>query len=117
MNRREAGSHFEDLALAHLERAGLALIARNATYRHGEIDLVMNDGDTVVFVEVRYRTPSGFGDGLDSVGTHKRAKLVRAAESFLAAHPRLARRPCRFDVIALSGNGSDAEWCRNAFDA
>ena len=118
-----AGAHYEDLALAHLQRAGLALIERNVSCRWGEIDLVMRDGEVVVFVEVRYRRGAGarggFGGGVDSVGAAKRAKLVRAAEVYLAQRPRLADRACRFDVLAIAGTGDapEVDWRRNAFEA
>ena len=118
-NRRADGKRHEDFALAHLEGAGLALVARNYTCRYGEIDLVMRERDVVVFVEVRYRSASRFGDGIDSVGAAKRARLVRAASAFLAEHPRLAGAACRFDVLAI-GAGEEApsiDWRRNAFDA
>jgi putative endonuclease len=118
-NRRADGARYEDLALVHLERAGLVPIARNYACRYGEIDLVMRDRDVVVFVEVRYRTASRFGDGVDSVTAGKRAKLVRAAGAFLADHPRLAGATCRFDVLAI-GDGASAppiDWRRNAFEA
>jgi putative endonuclease len=119
---REAGARCEDLADAYLQRAGLAPIARNFNCRHGELDLVMRDGDVVVFVEVRYRRKGGggrFGDGFDSVGASKRARLVRAAATFLARHPRLAGRPCRFDVVAVAGDvaAPQLEWLPNAFEA
>ncbi|NCT66751.1 MAG: YraN family protein [Rhodanobacteraceae bacterium] len=118
MTARDAGNRFEDLALAHLERAGLALLARNFNCRYGELDLVMRDGDTVVFVEVRYRRGGGFGDGIDSVGAAKRAKLARAAAVFLSTQPRLAARPCRFDVLAIAGTSEAPalDWRRNAFE-
>jgi putative endonuclease len=116
---RSRGALFEDLALAHVQAAGLVLVERNFLCRHGEIDLVMREGEVVVFVEVRYRRGGGFGDGIDSVGAGKRARLVRAASAWLAAHPRMASHPCRFDVLAIGGDaGAPAEdWRRNAFDA
>lgn len=119
---RTAGSHYEELALGHLQAAGLHLRTRNFTCRLGEIDLVMDDGEVLVFVEVRYRqapTRDGFGDGVDSVGAAKRTRLVRAAGMYLAAHPRLAHRACRFDVVAVSGppGAETFDWRRNAFDA
>ncbi|HEY0232540.1 MAG TPA: YraN family protein [Dokdonella sp.] len=123
MNARSAGAGYEDVALAHLEKAGLVLLARNFNCRYGEIDLVMSEHDIVVFVEVRYRRGAGlrggYGDGVDSVSAGKRAKLVRAAEVFLAGHARLAQRPCRFDVFAIAdGTGAPViDWRRNAFDA
>ena len=116
---RDAGAHYESAALAHLIHAGLALVVRNYHCRFGEIDLVMRERDVVVFVEVRYRSASRFGDGVDSVGAAKCAKLVRAAGAFLAEHPRLAGATCRFDVLAI-GDGTDApsvDWRRNAFEA
>lgn len=122
-SRRAAGARWEAFALTHLRQAGLVEIARNFSCRHGELDLVMRDGDVVVFVEVRYRRKGiagRFGDGVDSVGSSKRAKLARAAGAFLAAHPRLAQCACRFDVIAIgAGEGGQAatlEWIRNAFE-
>src|SRR6185312_9212809 len=109
-NRRAHGARYEAVALAHLERAGLAIVARNFTCRYGEIDLVMRERDVVVFVEVRYRSASRFGDGVDSVGAAKRAKLVRAASAFLAEHPRLAGAACRFDVLAIGAGEASIDW-------
>ena len=112
-----AGARYEDIALAHLERSGLILIARNYRCRYGEIDLVMRERDTVVFVEVRYRRGGRFGDGIDSVDAGKRAKLVRAASAFLAEHPRLAQAACRFDVLAIGDHARlPPDWRRNAFE-
>ncbi|MFI4970190.1 MAG: YraN family protein [Lysobacterales bacterium] len=118
-NTRTAGARYEDIALEHLRATGLALLERNFSCRHGELDLVMRDRDTIVFVEVRYRRGGGFGDGIDSVSHAKRGKLVRAAEMFLATHPRLAHHACRFDVVAVAGDATapSLDWRRNAFDA
>ena len=118
-DRQATGAGFEALARSHLESAGLRLLAANARYRLGEIDLVMRDGEAVVFVEVRYRRGAGFGGSVFSVDAAKQRKLVLAAQCFLAAHPALARCPCRFDVVALEG-GADApriDWIRHAFEA
>jgi putative endonuclease len=119
LNTRSAGARYEDIALDHLECAGLELIARNYRCRYGEIDLVMRERDTVVFVEVRFRRSGRFGDGIDSVNAGKRAKLVRAASAFLAEHPRLADAACRFDVLAISDDARSPlpDWRRNAFEA
>ncbi|MBB5014538.1 YraN family protein [Rehaibacterium terrae] len=116
-DRRADGAAWEDLARATLERHGLRMLATNAHCRFGELDLVMADGATVVFVEVRYRRGGGFGGGLASVDARKRRRIALAAQAFLAARPPLARRPCRFDVVAVSGS-ADApriDWVRNAF--
>jgi putative endonuclease len=122
-DKRSAGARCEDIACAHLEDAGLTLIERNFNCRHGEIDLVMRDRDVIVFVEVRYRRGArmagGFGDGIDSVSAAKRAKLIRAAAVYLSKQPRLAARPCRFDVVAVAGDPAAPilDWRQNAFDA
>ncbi|WP_235499688.1 YraN family protein, partial [Frateuria sp. Soil773] len=105
---RAAGDVFEQRALDELERAGLKLLARNYATRHGEIDLVMRDGDSVVFVEVRYRVRAGHGDALASVTRAKQDKLIRTASLWLAAHPQHARRACRFDVVSYDGPAGDA---------
>lgn len=118
-DRQAIGAGFEAYARSQLEAAGLRFVAANVRYRLGELDLVMRDGEAVVFVEVRYRRGAGFGGSVSSVDATKQRKLVLAAQCFLAAHPALANCPCRFDVVAVEG-GSDAsriDWIRNAFDA
>lgn len=116
---RAAGDDFEQRACVALKRAGLKLLARNYTTRHGELDLVMRDGDTVVFVEVRYRKSASHGDAATSVTASKQAKLIHAAQHWLAAHPQHARRPCRFDVVSYDGpvDALQRQWLRGAFEA
>ena len=119
MSTRACGQHYEDIACARLQAAGLRLVERNANSRHGEIDLIMLDGEILVFVEVRYRSSARSGDGLDSVGPNKRTKLIRAASLWLAAQPQHARRTARFDVVGLTGDTAmpELEWIKSAFDA
>lgn len=112
-DRQALGAAAEVAALAHLRAAGLRLLERNARFRVGELDLVMREGDTIVFVEVRLRRHAGFGDGFDSVDHRKRLKLARAAQLWLLRHPALADAPCRFDVVSIGAGVPD--WCRNAF--
>jgi putative endonuclease len=116
---RSSGERWETRALRELEGAGLRLIERNWHCRLGEIDLIMRDGEALVFVEVRYRDAADSGSALDSIGAAKRTKLVRAAQLYLAQRPASAQRPCRFDVVAFDGNDGEVrcEWLRNAFDA
>lgn len=118
MNARAAGDVFEDHALGHLQHAGLKLLARNFSTRFGELDLVMRDADTLVFVEVRYRRHRAFGGGAASVGAAKRERIMRAAQGFLQAHPKLASLPCRFDVVAFDGppDAARREWLKAAFE-
>lgn len=112
------GQATEDAALALLCRAGLAPLARNLRCKAGEIDLVMRDGDVLVFVEVRYRARARHGGAAASVDAAKQARVARAAAHFL---PRLARNgwngrqpACRYDVVAAE-DGS-LTWLRGAFD-
>lgn len=116
MNDR--GERYEALAHAHLRDAGLTPVARNFQTRFGELDLVMRDGDVLVFVEVRYRARAAYGGGAESITASKRQRLAVAAQQFLQAQPALARLPCRFDVVALSGDPAQpsVDWLRDAFD-
>lgn len=122
--RRRRGDAIEAAAREHLRRAGLAVVATNASYRQGELDLVMHDpaargGGTLVFVEVRYRRSDAYGGGAASVDRGKRRRILRAAQSFLAGHPQYAHGGCRFDVVEASG-AADApalHWIRDAFRA
>jgi putative endonuclease len=107
------GAAQETLALAHLEAAGLQLLARNVASRVGELDLVMQDGDVLVFVEVRSRTSSRFGGAAASVTFAKQRRLERAAQVFLKNAWRGPLPRCRFDVVAISPAGID--WLRDAF--
>ena len=93
------------------------LLARNARYPFGEIDLVMLDGRTLAFVEVRRRQRTDFGGAAASVDRAKRRKLARAAQAWLAGHPRHAQAPCRFDVVAVTpgADGLACEWIPAAF--
>ena len=115
---RAAGALFEQRACDELERAGLKLLGRNYTTRLGELDLVMRDGNIIVFVEVRYRKSAGHGDAAASVTARKQAKLILAARHWLAAHPQFANHTCRFDVVSYDG-AADAirqAWLRSAFE-
>ena len=116
---RARGAQVEAAAREYLVTAGLQPLAANAQARHGELDLVMRDGHTVVFVEVRYRRSSAFGGGFASVDHGKRRRLVHAARAFLAGHPQMADAPCRFDVVDADGDpdAPTLTWLRAAFDA
>ena len=118
-SRRARGAHIEALAAAFLRERGLVPVAANASARGGELDLVMRDGETLVFIEVRYRRDARFGGGAASIDAGKRRRIVLAAEQFLAARRGFAHLPCRFDVIDASGDPAapDVVWLRDAFRA
>ena len=112
--RARDGAAAEDAALAHLRAAGLDLLARNVRYPFGELDLVMREGDTLAFVEVRYRRGNGFGGALASIDAGKRRKLARAAQAWLGNHRAHAQMRCRFDVVTVAP-GDQCQWLRAAF--
>jgi putative endonuclease len=110
----DKGRAAEELALEHLTHAGLRLRARNYTCRLGEIDLVLQEGDTVVFVEVRQRRSAAWGGAGESITARKQAKLLAAARHYLLHERSLP--PCRFDAVLVDGSGR-VEWIRDAFGA
>ncbi len=113
-SRSRTGAAKESLAARYLERRGLRLIERNHRCRFGEIDLVMRDCDSLVFVEVRYRGSPRFGTPAETVDRRKQRRLIAAAGHWLQANPSVL--PCRFDVVAISAQDR-IEWLKNAFNA
>ncbi len=111
---QQLGDAGESAALTFLVAGGLRPLARNVRFKVGELDLVMLDGETLVFVEVRRRGRSEFGDALDSVDARKARKLALAARLYLQREPRHAWRDCRFDVVGFDG-GEQPRWVRGAF--
>jgi len=117
--RQRAGQSAEQAALEHLQRHKLRLVARNFNVRGGELDLVMLDGATLVFVEVRLRSAGGLVGAVESVSVTKQRRLIHAAQCFLAAHAEHAARPCRFDVVGIqhANTVQTLEWQKNAFES
>lgn len=112
MTRR--GEQAEAIALRYLEAKGLKLIAQNYRCRFGEIDLVMRDGKTTVFAEVRLRKSDAFGGALASVDGHKQRRILAAARQYLSE--QRDSPICRCDVVLLSDvSGQGIEWIQNAF--
>jgi putative endonuclease len=110
------GSAAEALAEEFLVREGLRTQCKNFRCRAGEIDLIMQHRETLVFVEVRLRSNTQFCSAAESVDRRKQQKIMRAAQLYLQQKNLTDAVPCRFDVIALSHVGSSApEWIQNAF--
>lgn len=112
--RQRHGHTAETRARSTLEAAGLRTLATNWSCRVGELDLVMRDGDLIVFVEVRYRRGTGFGGALESVDRRKRERIARAAGAWLQ-RSRLGDLPARFDVVTVDGDGG-IDWIPDAFE-
>jgi putative endonuclease len=100
--RQELGAAGEQLARRHLEHQGYEFIAANWRRRHGELDLIMRDGDVLVFVEVKTRRSEQFGTAEESVTAAQAPRLLRAAESFIASQPALAHLFWRVDLVAVT---------------
>jgi len=107
------------MALAFLMEQGLRKVARNYRCRHGEIDLILDDGDTLVFVEVRFRATGALVSAAESVTQAKQRRLLASAEHFLQRRAESEQRDCRFDVVAISGNAPrpTVRWLRDAIQA
>jgi len=114
---RARGARYEQLAEQHLIGQGCRVLARNANYRFGELDLVVTDGSCLAFVEVRYRQHAGWGGALESVDWRKQRKLIRAAQLWLMRNPGYADSTCRFDLVTIDSNQQPNQclWYKDAF--
>lgn len=113
----QRGDDAEQAALKALRARGLKLIARNYRCPLGEIDLICEDGQSLAFVEVRYRGNRRYGLAAETVDRRKQDKIIRAARHFLQRHPRHRERPLRFDVVAIQGDDAEIQWIPDAFQA
>ena len=109
---QQQGRAGEDAALAYLQGHGLVLVEANFRCKAGEIDLIMRDGESLVFVEVRQRAAGSPVSALDSIGPAKIRRIVRAAQVYLQALRWVP--PCRIDVVAIDGDC--VQWLRNAIE-
>ncbi len=114
---RNVGQRAEARAEQHLHASGLQTVAKNYRTVFGEVDLIMRDADTLVFVEVRYRKTARFVSPGETVDTAKQRRLCRTAEHFLQHHARYAEMLCRFDVVSIVGSAKSQklEWITDAF--
>jgi putative endonuclease len=116
---RMRGAAVEAAAERWLSAQGMICVTRNFSCKVGEIDLIMRDREQLVFVEVRFRQLDRFGSAAESVTRSKQLRVVRAAQCFIAAHPKWRDCACRFDVLGASQISAAAEfewqWLRDAF--
>jgi len=111
MTTQKLGNAAEQSAQTFLEGRGLSLIAKNFSCRLGEIDLIMQDKNCIVFVEVRLRNNPLYGSGAESITANKIRKISSTAQFFLQRHP-IGNYDCRFDVISMDDK---IDWIPNAF--
>jgi len=107
------GAQAEQQAARYLQQQGLKPVAQNYRGRFGEIDLIMQDGATLVFVEVRLRRSTNFGGAAASIDAHKQRRIIRTAQQYLAGLAHIP--PCRFDAVLMDASG--VQWLKNAFEA
>lgn len=110
-----SGQQAEQLARQYLEQRGLVCIKQNYRCRQGEIDLIMQQQSTLVFVEVRYRRSRQFGSPLASITRHKQQRIIVSARHFIRMHPAFGMAPTRFDCIGISAN-QHITWIPHAFE-
>lgn len=115
LNADNLGLAAEKIAATFLTQQGLKLVATNFHCRHGEIDLIMQEGNTLIFVEVRLRSNTAFGSAAASITPQKQQKLIRTAQFYLQQHA--IQSPCRFDAVLMSkADLTQIEWLRNAIE-
>ena len=115
---RSKGQETEDACCDYLKNKGLVLIERNFHCRHGEIDLIMKENKTIVFIEVRYRKNNDFGGALESITPSKQIKVKASAETYIQTHK--ISGAVRIDFVAMTiapNEDSDYlfDWIKNAF--
>lgn len=116
MLTQEYGRLAEEQALHYLQERGFKLVKKNYSCRLGEIDLIMRDREYLVFIEVRSRSHSGYGDGAASISYAKRQKIIKTTSHFLLMNQLQDKYPLRFDVISIDGKLGSISWIENAFD-
>ena len=117
LSYRQTGARWEKTAESFLRSHGLKLLQRNFSSRFGEIDLIMEEEKTIVFVEVKYRKSNEHGSGADAVTFHKQNRISRTAGWYMAKNPHRAEQFCRFDVISIDPQSrkQGIKWIKNAF--
>lgn len=130
-DRAALGRAAEELAVQHLQAAGVEIVLRNYRRRHGELDIVALHRGTLLIVEVRMRSSEAFGGSAASVDARKQRRIASAARQLLQQRRDLARHPVRFDVVAIGparprreamsqeaavAEPPHIEWIRHAFE-
>ena len=119
IKNHQRGQWAEQVALEYLEREKLELLSRNYHGPRGEIDLIMLHHETIVFIEVRYRSNNSYIHALETINEKKCTRIIKTSLHYLQANRWAENNPCRFDVITVSGKNDNPEigWIKNAFQA
>jgi putative endonuclease len=119
VSSRQTGQALEARVASFLKKQGLEPVDKNYRCRFGEVDLIMREGNVLVFIEVRGRRGERFGSPAESVTRPKQRRVAAAAAHYLQRHARLAQLACRFDVVGVdtSIEPPGIRWIKSAFDA
>lgn len=113
-SRKKSGNKAELEACSYLQKSGLKLLEKNFSTKAGEVDLIMQDDDMLVFIEVRYRKNADFGGAAASVTPSKQRRIIKAALAYQQKHA--PQSSMRFDVVAIEGDNTSIDWIKSAFD-
>lgn len=111
MNRRKAGAAYEEIAAGYLENLGVKILEKNFRCRSGEIDLIGEDKNEVVFIEVKYRKNSFYGQPWESVSYRKQQKISKTANQY--CYQKRIKKQIRYDIVSICGE--EILWFQNAF--
>lgn len=114
-NRKATGDLYESRALKQLESEGLTLIEKNFSCKPGEIDLIMRDKKTTVFIEVRYRKNQSHSSAEESIDTTKQSRIIRASQHWLLKNKAYQHTTMRFDAVCFNANNDNGNWIKGAF--
>lgn len=111
MNTRKTGDFYEEIVVRFLQNNGIKIIMKNYRCKMGEIDIIGEDRDTLVFFEVKYRKTNSYGTPFDAIDYRKQKQIIKVAKYFISGNK--IDKFIRFDAIGITG--SDIEWIKNAF--
>lgn len=112
MNRRKTGTAFEEIAANYLRKKGIRIIDMNYRISGGEIDLIGEDKENIIFIEVKYRKTASYGEPWEAVSSHKQKKICNVARQY--CYSKRIRKQVRYDIISICGD--EILWFQNAFE-
>lgn len=118
-DHNQKGQQAEAIALNYLQNKGLQELQRNFSCKFGEVDLIMQDNEFLVFIEVRYRKKTQFGHPLETINVAKQKKIIKTIQYFLIKFPQYSQLACRIDAVAINSQTGQEQidWIKNAIEA
>lgn len=112
MNRKKTGTAYEEIAANYLQEKGIRIIEKSYRISQGEIDLIGEDAENIIFIEVKYRKTASYGQPWEAVSIHKQKKICNVARQY--CYKRKIKKQIRFDVISICAE--EIIWFQNAFE-